>query len=93
MFKQSTEYEALIIGLKILNELGAQNIKVIDDSKVVIKQAIEEYQCESPNLRSYLSKMMNLFSRFKDVKLVLLSRAENEKVNELAQAASGTKSR
>ena len=42
------EYEALIIGLKILKKLGARIISVYGDSELVIKQVKEEYQAKNP---------------------------------------------
>ena len=37
------EYEALIVGLKILKKLGAKKISVYGDSELVIKQVKGEY--------------------------------------------------
>jgi ribonuclease HI len=36
------EYEALIVGLKILLELGATRVEVMRDSELVIKQITKE---------------------------------------------------
>ena len=39
------EYEALVIGLEILMELRAQEIHIIGDSQLVIRQLTGEYKC------------------------------------------------
>ena len=38
------EYEALAIGLEILMELGAQEVHIIGDSQLVLRQLIGEYK-------------------------------------------------
>ena len=39
------EYEALIVGLEILLELGATRVEIMGDSELVIKQVTKEYKC------------------------------------------------
>ena len=41
------EYEALVIGLEILLELGAQEVHIIGNSQLVLQQLIREYKCNS----------------------------------------------
>ena len=47
------EYEAMIIGLKILKKLGAKIISVYGDFELVIKQVKGEYQEKHPRMRAY----------------------------------------
>lgn len=47
------EYEALVTGLRILEELGARKIEVRGDSELVIKQVTREYKCIKENLLRY----------------------------------------
>jgi ribonuclease HI len=47
------EYEALILGLKVLKELGAKKIAVHGDSELVINQVKGIYQEKHPRLRAY----------------------------------------
>ena len=39
------EYEALIVGLEILLELGAKYVEIKGDSELVVKQLTKEYKC------------------------------------------------
>ena len=44
------KYDALISGFEILIEKGIENVKIIGDSQLVIKQVTKEYKCVSGNL-------------------------------------------
>ena len=53
------EYEALVIGLEILMELGAQDVHIIRDSQLVLRQLIGEYKCNSLFLAPYILLPLN----------------------------------
>ena len=57
------EYEALIIGLQILQDLGAKEILVIGDSQLVLKQLMGEYKCTSISLTPYYTSAIQLVAR------------------------------
>ena len=42
------EYEALLLGLHALKYLGAQRIRILGDSELVINQINESYQTRHP---------------------------------------------
>ncbi|XP_050238099.1 uncharacterized protein LOC126687583 [Mercurialis annua] len=85
------EYEALILGLEILMELGAKSIQVWGDSLLVIKQVAGEYKCESELLIRYCNKAKHLISGFSDTWLEYTERSDNMEANDLAQHGSGYK--
>ncbi|CAL2256434.1 unnamed protein product [Prunus armeniaca] len=58
------EYEALIIGLEMLVELGIQSVEILGDSMLVLKQIAGEYKCLSPSLAMYLVAARNLLIEF-----------------------------
>ena len=47
------EYEALIIGMEILIELGATKVEVFGDSESVINQLNKEYKCRHITMAGY----------------------------------------
>ena len=47
------EYEALVIGLEILQELRAGNVLIMGDSQLVLKQLSGEFKCTSVSLAPY----------------------------------------
>ncbi|XP_050222403.1 uncharacterized protein LOC126672496, partial [Mercurialis annua] len=85
------EYEALIIGLEVLAELGAKAIQVKGDSLLIIKQVIGEFKCESDVLIKYCNKAKHLMDGFSETWIEFAERAENEEANDLAQHGSGYK--
>jgi len=55
------EYEALIMGLETLLNLGAKDVLIRGDSELVINELTHKYKCSKSNLLkyfSYLSKML-----------------------------------
>jgi len=85
------EYEALVVGLEILLGLGAKNVVIKGDSKLVVKQLTMEYKCISENLLSYFVSASSLLSSFESVSLQHVPRIENQVANDLAHVASGYK--
>ncbi|KAI5325148.1 hypothetical protein L3X38_034222 [Prunus dulcis] len=83
------EYEALIIGLEMLVELGIQSVEILGDSMLVLKQIAGEYKCLSPSLAVYLVAARNLLTEFREATWEHIPREENFAANELAQVASG----
>ncbi|XP_043693059.1 uncharacterized protein LOC122643509 [Telopea speciosissima] len=83
------EYEALIIGMKILLNMGTRTVEVSGNSQLVIKQVIGEYRCESEHLVRHHMMVSGLVIQFDDVSLKHVPRLRNQTTNVLAQIASG----
>ena len=52
------EYEALILGLKILKELQAKRVHIYGDSELAIKQVIGTFQAKNPRMRAYRNMVL-----------------------------------
>ncbi|KAI5335314.1 hypothetical protein L3X38_025447 [Prunus dulcis] len=83
------EYEALIIGLEMLVELGVQCVEILGDSMLVLKQIAGEYKCLSPSLAVYLVALRNLLAKFREATWEHIPREKNLVENEMAQIAIG----
>ncbi|XP_024197604.1 uncharacterized protein LOC112200825 [Rosa chinensis] len=83
------EYEALIIGLEVLEELGATIVKVFGDSLLVINQMLQVFRCSNLSLATCYAAAQQLISCFHDVEFHHLLRELNREANEMAQIASG----
>lgn len=55
------EYEALIIDLRILLDLGGKVVEIKGDSKLVVEQLRKEYKCINESLMMYLVTKYSLF--------------------------------
>jgi ribonuclease HI len=85
------EYEALVLGLEILLQMGIKNITVFGDSQLVINQVRGQYKCGSVLLAPYLVSVQQLLQEFQECTLHHLPREENHEANRMAQATSGYK--
>ncbi|XP_050222757.1 uncharacterized protein LOC126672848 [Mercurialis annua] len=83
------EYEALVIGLEILQTLRAKNVIIMGDSQLVLKQLSGEYNCNSLSLAPYYTASIQLLNCFDEVSFVHVPRESNWEADELAQIASG----
>jgi ribonuclease HI len=79
-----TKYEAIYKGLELLLDAGAEVIQIFSDSKDVIHQLTEDYDCVSDNLHPYFVKCHHLMARFCQVTLTWLPREWNVEANRLA---------
>ena len=58
------EYEALVIGLEILMELGEQEVHIIGDSQLVLRRLTGEYKCNTLLLAPYYTASTQLLDFF-----------------------------
>ena len=82
------EYEALVLGIRVLKDLNAKMIYIFGDSKLVINQVKRSYQAKHPRLRSYRNLVLDLLESFKEYHLSVIPRKENGIVDALAVLAS-----
>jgi ribonuclease HI len=82
------EYEALILGLKVLKELGKKRVAVHGDSELVINQVKGIYQPKHPKLRAYKKLALDLLKEFSEYDLSAIPREKNQITDALATSAS-----
>ncbi|XP_024196774.1 uncharacterized protein LOC112200008 [Rosa chinensis] len=83
------EYEALIIGLEVLLEMGIRDVQILGDSFLVINQLCNEFRCNSFTLVPYWNRTLELSDQFDNVHLEYIPLERNFAANELAQLATG----
>ena len=83
------EYEALVIGLEILQDLRTGNMLIMGDSQLVLKQLSGEFKCTSVSLAPYYTAAIQLLEEFKEISFLHVPRENNWEADELAQIASG----
>nr|GEV96402.1 reverse transcriptase domain-containing protein [Tanacetum cinerariifolium] len=82
------EYEALIAGLRIAEQMGAKNLQAHVDSRIVANQVNESYVAKEPGMIQYLEKVRSLTSTFKEFSIKQVPRGENKKADALSKIAS-----
>ena len=81
------EYHGLLLGLRRAQELGAEELEVVADSELVIRQLSGAYQVKAPALRELHSEALSLLKAFRKVKLVHVPRAQNAEADEMSNRA------
>jgi ribonuclease HI len=85
------EYEALMLGLKLLKKVGAKQIMVRGDSELIIKQIKGEYAAKHPRLRAYRNAALDALKCFNEVDLQVMPRGQNILADGLATSAASCK--
>ena len=85
------EHEALVIDLEILLELGLQEVHIIGDSRLALRQLTREYKCNSLLLAPYYTASTQLLYSFHSADFEYVPRESDWEVDELAQVASRVK--
>jgi ribonuclease HI len=82
------KYEAVITGLGIALEMGAESIEVRSDSQVIVRHIQGEFEAKGEKMKLYLPNIQNMQSSFQKFCIVKISKEDNEKANSFAQIAS-----
>ncbi|MET8357974.1 bifunctional RNase H/acid phosphatase [Micromonospora sp. NPDC005171] len=81
------EYQGLIAGLTAAAELGAVEVDVRMDSKLVVEQMCGRWQIKHPGLRPLAAQAAALVGRFAAVRFSWIPREQNRHADALANAA------
>nr|GEV58610.1 reverse transcriptase domain-containing protein [Tanacetum cinerariifolium] len=82
------EYEALIVGLRIPEQIGAKNLQAHVDSWLVANQVNGSYVAKELGMIQYLEKVRALTSTFKEFSIKQVPRGENKKADALRKILS-----
>ncbi|GKA49131.1 reverse transcriptase domain-containing protein [Tanacetum coccineum] len=82
------EYEALIVGLRIAEQMGVKNLQANVDSRLVANQVNGTYIAKEPCMIQYLEKVRTITSTFKEFSIKQVPRGENKKADALRKMAS-----
>ncbi len=75
------EYSAAISGLKKAKELGAEEIELLVDSKLVCEQLNRNWKVKHPNIQKLFIQAWNEIQGFKKVKIAHVERALNKEAD------------
>ncbi|MGN9775465.1 bifunctional RNase H/acid phosphatase [Micromonospora sp. H33] len=81
------EYRGLIAGLEAAAELGAGEVDIRMDSKLVVEQMCGRWQIKHPGLRPLAAQAAGLVGRFAAVRFSWIPRERNRHADALANAA------
>ncbi|GJS13866.1 reverse transcriptase domain-containing protein [Tanacetum coccineum] len=82
------EYEALIAGLRIAEQMGVKNLQANVDSRLVANQVNGTYVAKEVDMIRYLEKVRTLANNFKVFSIRQVPRSENKKAGALSKITS-----
>ncbi|XP_050211775.1 uncharacterized protein LOC126661936 [Mercurialis annua] len=89
----AAEYEALLIGLRMVNVVKAEHVTIRSDSQLVVCQIPGTFEARDPEMRRYVDRVKFFLNKIQELggKWVIeqVPRLENQEANVLAKAATG----
>jgi ribonuclease HI len=87
------EYRAVLLGLELARELGAEEVEVVNDSELVAKQISGEYRVKNKGLQPLYLETMAALREFGGWTVRSVRRESNERADELVNEALDERSR
>jgi ribonuclease HI len=84
----TTEYEALFNGLRIVVELGIKRLEIRGDLELVVDQVMKDKNYVNPKMTAYCQAMHDLEDKFHGLELHHVLRDYNKEADVLAKTAS-----
>ena len=81
------EYRALLAGLGSAVERGVDELEVVSDSELLVKQMRGEYKVKSATLRELVDEAQSLAGRLESVRFTAVRREHNELADRLVNEA------
>ena len=81
------EYRALLLGLELARELGADEVEVVNDSELVARQIGGEYKVKHAGLKPLFLEAMRELREFERWSVRPVRRESNERADELVNEA------
>ena len=78
------EYQALLKGIRLLQEIGVDAVEIFEDFMLVVNQLIDIYECKDDILGVYHEECCRLLKEFKKVTIEHVPKLYNGDANWLA---------
>ena len=75
------EYEALLVGMAMVQRMGGKSIKIFSDSRLVVGQVRGEFEANEERMQGYLSQVKCLQLKFDSFDLLHVPRSGNAHAN------------
>ena len=84
------EYEALLVGMAMVQKLGGKSVEVFSDSRLVVGQVKGELEAKDLRMQGYLKQTQRLQSGFEFFTLQQILRSRNTHSDSLATLATSS---
>ena len=82
------EYEALMMGMAMVQRMGGKSVKVFSDSRLVVSQVKGEFEAKDERMQGYLSQVKCLQSELESFNLLHIPRSGNAHADSLVTLAT-----
>ncbi|KAL0439768.1 UNVERIFIED_CONTAM: hypothetical protein Slati_2459800 [Sesamum latifolium] len=87
-FNNEAEYEAILLGSKLVRTAGARRVRAYSDSKIVVSQAEGEYEVRQEKTTNNLAKLREEMDKFEELRLQQIPKEKNPMIDQLAKLTS-----
>ena len=84
------EYEALMMGMTMVQRMGGKLVKVFSNSRLIIGQVKGEFEVKNKRMQGYLSQVKCLQLEFESFDLLHIPRSSNAYVDSLAMLVTSS---
>ena len=84
------EYEALLMGMVMVQRMGGKAVEMFSDSRLVVGQVKREFEARDERMQGYLSQVRHLQSGFESFNLLHIPRSGNTHADSLATLATSS---
>ena len=84
------EYEALLMGMSMVQKMNGKVVEIFSDSRLVVGQAKGELEARDPRMQGYLNQVRRMQMKFESFDLSHVPRGENSYVDSLATLATSS---
>ena len=84
------EYDALLVGMAMVQKMGGKSIEVFSDSRLVIGQLKGELEARNLRMQEYLNQVRHLQSGFESFTLLQILRSINTHADSFATLATSS---
>ncbi|XP_075649785.1 uncharacterized protein LOC142620269 [Castanea sativa] len=84
------EYEALLVGMTMVQKMGGKTVEMFSDSRLVVGQVEGELEARDHRMQEYLSQVRHLQSNFESFTLMQIPRNRNTHAKSLATLATSS---
>ena len=82
------EYQALVIGIAMVQRMGGKSVKVFSNSRLIVGQVKGQFEAKDERMQGYLSQVKCLQSKFDYFDLLHISKNGNAHADSLAMLAT-----
>ena len=82
------EYEALLMGMTMVQKMGGRIVEIYSDSRLVVSQVKGELEARDVRIQDYLNQVRHLQSMFEFFSLQQISRSKNTHADSLSTLAT-----